>query len=68
MAVLSDAQRRRLPPAAFAIPAARKYPIPDRAHARAALARCAHDCSPSERHQVRAAIDRRFPGLRRRTR
>ncbi len=63
MAVLTSAQRRRLPPSAFALPERRLYPIMDRGHARAALGRCAHDCSGSERRRVRAAVRLRYPDI-----
>lgn len=39
VATLSSAQRRRLPSNVYALPAQRKYPIPDKAHARNAKAR-----------------------------
>ncbi|MHB8960494.1 MAG: hypothetical protein ACYDAN_12775 [Candidatus Limnocylindrales bacterium] len=41
MAKLSEKQRDRLPEKAFGLPEERKYPMPDKAHARNAKARAA---------------------------
>jgi hypothetical protein len=60
-------QRRAQSSNDFAIPpqGARrgKYPIPDQAHAVAALARVDADGTPEERRKVRAAIRKRYPDL-----
>ncbi|HLH76114.1 MAG TPA: DUF6582 domain-containing protein [Candidatus Binataceae bacterium] len=68
MAELSARQRARLHPKSFALPKARKYPIQDRAHARAALARVAQFGTAREKAQVRAAVRRRFPSIQQRPR
>lgn len=64
MARLSMAQRRALPPGAFVFqgraPGPGSYPIPDRAHAVAALRLVAMHGSPAEQARVRAAVRRRF--------
>jgi hypothetical protein len=64
---LNAKQRRALSSNDFAIPAqgARRgrYPIPDQAHAVAALARVDADGTPEERRKVRAAIRKRYPDL-----
>ena len=39
MAVLPSASRNALPERAFGLPGQRKYPVPDKSHARNALAR-----------------------------
>jgi hypothetical protein len=67
MARLTFAQRKRLPKSVFAIPAKApgpgSYPIPDRAHARAALQRAHQFASPAEHAAVHRAVGRRFPDL-----
>ena len=64
MAKLTGPQRRRLPNRAFAQPAQRKYPINDRSHARNALARVAQHGTPAQKARVRAAVRRRYPGIK----
>jgi hypothetical protein len=47
---LSTKDRKKLSKKSFALPGKRKYPIPDKAHARNALARVAqHGTPPSRR-------------------
>jgi hypothetical protein len=60
---LSTKQRKKLSKKQFALPGKRKYPIPDRAHARNALARVAQNGTPSEQKKVKAAVKKRFPGI-----
>lgn len=64
MAELTAAARKRLPDSAFAIPEDRAYPIHDREHASNALSRVTQHGTPEEKRRVRAAVDRRYPGLR----
>ena len=59
----STKERRKLSKKSFALPGKRKYPIPDKAHARNALARVAQHGSPAEQKQVRAAVKKRYPSL-----
>jgi hypothetical protein len=59
----STKNRKRLGKKSFALPGKRKYPIPDKAHARNALARVAQHGSPTEKRKVRAAVKKRFPSL-----
>jgi len=47
----------------FAMPAQRKYPINDKAHARNALARVAQSGTPAQQKQVRAAVKRKYPSI-----
>ena len=61
MGVLTIKQRNNLPDSAFAIPEERKYPIHDKNHARAALARVAEFGTPEEKERVRKAIANRYP-------
>lgn len=60
---LSTKDRKKLKKKAFALPGKRKYPIPDKAHARNALARVAQHGTPAERKKVRAAVKKRFPSI-----
>ena len=62
-AKLKYAQRKKLPKAAFAVPATRSYPIHDESHARNALARVSQFGTPEEKAQVRAAVHRRYPNI-----
>jgi hypothetical protein len=64
MARLSEAQRHRLSSCLFALPETRSYPIPDVSHARDALAMVSKNGTPEEIARVRAAVKRRFPGIR----
>lgn len=63
MAKLRSKQRRKLPASSFAYPGKRAYPIHDKAHARAALARAASKKTSGSYAHVAAAVNRRFPGL-----
>lgn len=55
--------RKKLSKKSFALPGKRKYPIPDKAHARNALARVAQHGTKDEQKKVRAAVHRKFPGI-----
>lgn len=63
MARLTAKGRRRMKSSTFALPGKRKYPIPDRAHARNALARVSQHGTPAEKKRVRAAVKRKFPSI-----
>jgi hypothetical protein len=63
MAVLTAAARNKLKSSQFVFPEERRYPIPDAAHARNALARVAQHGTPAEKAKVRAAVRRKFPGI-----
>ncbi len=60
---LDAKERKKLGRSAFALPKKRKYPIPDKAHARNALARVAQNGTKAEQRQVRAAVKKRFPSI-----
>ncbi len=60
---LSTKQRKKLSKKEFALPGQRKYPIPDKAHARNALARVAQFGTLAEQKKVKAAVTRQFPNL-----
>jgi len=63
MAKLTGKQRKKLTGSQFAMPAQRKYPINDKAHARNALARVAQSGTPAQQKQVRAAVKRKYPSI-----
>ena len=55
--------RKKFDKSAFALPGKRKYPIPDKAHARNALARVAQHGTKDEQKKVKAAVHKKFPGI-----
>ena len=70
---LSADERRDLPDSDFALPGkgegpkgkqAGSYPIPDEKHARSALSLVAQHGTPEEKAKVRAAVKRKFPGIK----
>ena len=63
MAQLTSRGRKALSKSQFALPGKRAYPIPDKAHARNALARVAQFGTPAQKKQVRAAVRKKFPSI-----
>jgi hypothetical protein len=72
MAKLSAKQRQTLPKSSFALPGkgegpkgagSGSYPIPDKSHARNALARVSQHGSSAEKAKVRAKVKAKFPGI-----
>ena len=63
MAPLTSKTRNSLPSNDFVLPGERKYPIPDKAHGRNALARAAQNASPEVEAKVKAAVKRKFPSI-----
>jgi hypothetical protein len=63
MAKLTTAGRKRIKKSSFALPG-RRYPIHDASHARNALARVSQHGTPSEKNRVRAAVRRKYPGIK----
>lgn len=68
MAKLTYKARKKMPKKEFAVPSARKggkggYPIPDKSHARNALARVSQFGSSAEKAQVRAKVHAKFPSI-----
>jgi hypothetical protein len=55
--------RKKLSKKSFALPGKRKYPIPDKAHARNALARVAQHGTKAEQQKVKSAVKKKFPGI-----
>lgn len=65
MAKLSTERREALPASDFGLPDERKYPMPDRAHARDAKARASAaehrgTISPRQKDQIDAKADRKL--------
>ena len=72
MAVLTTKARKKLPKSQFALPGkgegpqgkgSGSYPIPDKAHARNALARVAQHGTPAEKKTVRAKVHAKYPDI-----
>jgi hypothetical protein len=62
MAKLTTRARKHLPLSEFAGPS-RSYPIPDRSHARNALARVSQHGTPAVKARVRSAVHRKYPSI-----
>lgn len=60
----TKAGRKAMSSKSFGLPAKKKYRIDDLPHARNALARVSQHGSPKEKKQVRAAVVRKFPSLK----
>ena len=69
---LTAHERQGLPRSDFALPGkgegpkgagSGSYPIPDRAHARAALSRAAANATPTERAEIRRKVQEKFPDI-----
>jgi hypothetical protein len=63
MGVLTAAMRHKIPASKFALPGGR-YPIPDKAHARNALARVSQFGSPAEKSKVRSKVRKLFSSVK----
>lgn len=64
MAKLTAKKRNSLPKTSFALKGSRKYPIDTKARARNALARVSARGSAAQKKQVRAAVTKRYPSLK----
>lgn len=64
MSKLTSKQRNKLSKSTFVFPGKRKYPIPDKSHARNALARVSQHGTPSQKAKVRAAVHRKYPSIK----
>jgi hypothetical protein len=62
MAKLSYKKREKLPGKSFALKG-RRYPVPDKAHARNALARVSQHGTAAEKAQVRRKVHGKFPDI-----
>ena len=63
MSKLTSKQRKAMPTSEFAEPEKRKYPIPDKNHARNALSRVSGNGTAAEKEQVRSAVKQKFPTI-----
>lgn len=63
MAKLKASTRKRMKATSFALPGKKKYPIPDKTHARLALAMVAAHGTTAEKRKVRAAVKKKFPTI-----
>ena len=63
MAKLKASTRKRMKATSFALPGQKKYPIPDKTHARLALAMVAAHGTTAEKRKVRAAVRKKFPSI-----
>lgn len=66
--VLTSKERKDMPKGEFAVPSKRRggkggYPIPDKAHARNALARVSQFGTAAEKAEVRAKVHAKFPDI-----
>lgn len=64
MAKLKNSTRKRMKATSFALPGQKKYPIPDKTHARMALAMVAAHGTTTEKRKVRAAVKKKFPSIK----
>ncbi|CAM5491233.1 MULTISPECIES: hypothetical protein [Streptomyces] len=64
MARLTSKRRNKLPKSSFAIKSQRKYPLDTKARARNALARVSQFGTKAQQKQVRAAVMKRYPSLK----
>lgn len=67
---LSTKARKAIPEKDFALPSKRSasggkggYPIPDKSHARNALARVSQHGTPAEKAEVRAKVHEKYPSI-----
>lgn len=63
MPQLSYEERQDLPSSDFVFPKARRYPIPDEAHARNALARVSQNGTEKEKMKVFSEVAKRYPEI-----
>jgi hypothetical protein len=62
MSKLTSKERNALPAKEFAGPG-RSYPIPDKNHARNALARASQHAYPALKAKIAAKVHKKFPGI-----
>jgi hypothetical protein len=60
---LTPNERSHMSKTTFVFQKDRRYPIPDKSHARNALARVSQHGTPAERSKVRGAVHRKFPTI-----
>jgi hypothetical protein len=64
MATLNAKKRRKLQKKSFALPGKRKYPIHDKAHAKAALSYAARSDTEGSESTVRKKVLEKYPDLK----
>lgn len=64
MAKLTTKARKRLKTSSFAEPGRRAYPIPDKSHARNALARVSQHGTTAEKKTVRKNVHKKYPNIK----
>ncbi len=64
MSKLTAKKRNRLKKSTFALPSKRKYPIPDKAHARAALAYVKRKDTDGSFSTISRKVYKKFPSLK----
>lgn len=64
MSRLTPHARGVLSSSEFIFPEKRAYPIPNKAHARLALADGAKDATPSQDATIKRAVHKKFPGIK----
>jgi hypothetical protein len=64
MATLDAKKRKQLQKKSFALPGKRKYPMHDKAHARAALSYAARNDTEGSESTVRKAVLKKYPDLK----
>ncbi len=62
MAKLTTKARKKLPKKTFALPG-RKYPLNDKAHARAALSRASANASPAQQATIKRKVKAKYPSI-----
>lgn len=63
MAELTTKKRNNLSKKSFALPGSRAYPIPDKNHARNALARVSQFGTPAQKAEVKSKVKSKFPSI-----
>ena len=64
MAKLDAEHRNKLKKGSFALQGKRKYPIHDKAHAKAALSMSARKDTEGDKDAIRAKVLQKYPGLK----
>lgn len=64
MAALTTERRKSLGSNQFVFPQTRAYPIDTAARARNALSRGSQNASPEQLAKIKAAVSRRYPGIK----
>jgi len=63
MAKLTAAQRKKLAPSQFGLPATQQYPINTASRARTALGRAKTNATPLQQKQIKARVKKKYPKM-----